>query len=224
MDALVREFLLAANLDLGRTAGSGGPVSLAVVLPPPPTTAPPESWTQMLAAFPPLTSEESMMLIDFVSHPELMMQIRYEQQLAEAKANGRPLPREPTTMLGHEPRQHLHALFTGELIPSHFWPRCRAIFDYVRQHGTDVLAHLPVPVPPLPATEQQWIEEALRSPPKRTYMHYVCARQDALLSGLPVPIEPSVSLSSKERNQIRRTMQDTRAVMFFRKRSASSNS
>ena len=86
----------------------------------------------------------------------------------------------------------------------------------------EALAYLPVPVPALPATEQRRIENAMTSRPKRTYMHYVCARQDAMLSDQALPVEPSVQLSAKERNQIRKAMQDLRAVMFFKRHASSS--
>lgn len=195
--------------------------ALVLMVPPTPTTAPPESWTRLLASYPPLTADENLMLIDFVAHPDLILQIRYEEQLAEAIASGRPRPREPITLISHETRQNLHELFTMHVLPSHFWSRCRAIFDYVRQHGVEVLAHLPVPLPPLPAPELRFIDTAVTSAPKRAYMNYVCARQDALLSGEPLPIEPSVPLSSKERNQLRKALEDLRAVMYFKGRATS---
>lgn len=178
---------------------------------------PPENWTQLLASFPPLTPEESWMQANFVVHPALMLQIHYEEQLAEAKASGRPPPKEPITLISQEERQHLHSLFTGQIMRPHFWSRCKAIFEYVRQHGVEVLAYLPVPIPPLPPTEKRFIETVVANPAKRTYMSYVCARQDAQLSGQPLPAEPNVPISSKERNQIRRAMQDLRAVVFFKR-------
>lgn len=198
-----------------------GSASLVFMLPPPPAKAPPESWTRLLASFPPISVDESLFLVDFVVHPEVMLQVKYEEQLAEASARGLPPPREPVTMVSHEHRQHLHALFTGQLVRPHFWARLKAIFEFVRKHGVEVLAHLPVPIPALPEAERHWIEKAITSAPKRTYMHYVCARQDAMIDGLPLPVEPNVPLSSKERNQIRRTLEDLRAVMFFKQRAAS---
>ena len=56
------------------------------------------------------------------------------------------------------------------------------------------------------------------NPPKRAYMHYVCARQDAMLAGQVLPLEPRVPLSSKERNQIRKMLEDLRAVMYVKGR------
>lgn len=214
----------ATRFGLQRDSGDrpAEPGGLVFVLPPPPTSPPPESWTQLFASFPAITMDESLLLVDFVVHPELMMQIHYEERLAAARASGQSPPREPVTLLPHEAQQHLHSLFTGRLVRPHFWSLCKAIFEYVRQHGAEVLAHLPVPIPPLPANEQRWLETALTSQPKRTYMQYVCARQDALLDGQPAPNEPNVSLSSKERNQIRKAMQDLRAVMSFKRRMASS--
>lgn len=198
-----------------------GSASLVFMLPPHPATAPPENWTRLLASFPPISVDESILLVDFVVHPEVMLQVKYEEQLAEASASRRPPPREPVTMVSHEYRQHLHALFTGQLVRPHFWARLLAIFEFVRKHGVEVLAHLPVPVPALPEAGRHWIEKAITSAPKRTYMHYVCARQDAMIDGLPLPVEPNVPLSSKERNQIRRTLEDLRAVMLFKQRTAS---
>lgn len=224
VDALARELVRAMKSD--KELGAGNTRSkkqtkeadgFVVVLPPPPISPPPESWTHLLASFPPITADENLLLIEFVTHPELIMQIRYEEQLADAKTSGRSAPREPTTLLGHEQRQHLHALFTGRMVRSHFWSLCKAIFEYARQHGVEALAYLSVPIPPLPETEQHWIETAIKSLPKRTYMHYVCARQDALLGDQPMPVEPSVPLSTKERSRIRKIMQDLRAVMFFKR-------
>ncbi|PSM31407.1 hypothetical protein BVG81_005540 [Haliangium sp. UPWRP_2] len=228
VESLAREFARMSKLarEQADRPGSSGETALdhsalVLMVPPTPTTAPPESWTRLLASFPPLTVDENLMLIDFVAHPDLILQIRYEEQLAEARASGRPLPREPITLISNETRQNLHELFTMHMLPSHFWSRCRAIFDYVRQHGVEVLAHLPVPLPPLPAPEQRFIDTAVTSAPKRAYMNYVCDRQDALLSGEPLPVEPSVPLSSKERNQLRKTLEDLRAVMYFKGRAAS---
>lgn len=227
IDTLVREFARASKLDQESTEQPDGldestlpPGSLIIMAPPPPATAPPESWTQLLASFPPLTADESLMLAAFVVHPELMVQIRYEEQLAEAKATGRPLPREPVTLIRQEARQNLRELFKNQLLPPYFWSRCRAIFEYVRQHGIDVLAHLPVPISGVSATEIRWIENAMTNPHKRAYMHYVCSRQDALLSGQALPTEPSVPISSKERNQVRKVLEDLRAVMYFKERVA----
>ncbi len=191
---------------------------MVFLLPPPPTTAPPECWTRLLASFPTPTTDESLVLVSFVTRPELIVQIRYEEQLAEARASSRDLPREPITLISPEVRQKLHELFRDRLLPPHFWLRCKAIFEYVRQHGVEVLDHLPVPVAPLPADQQRWIDSAITSRPKQTYMHYICARQDALLDGQALPVEPSVPLSSKERNQMRKALGDMRAVMYFKGR------
>ena len=164
------------------------------------------------------------MLSTFIVSPELMVQIRYEEQLVEARVTGRNPPREPTTLIRQETRRNLHELFRDRLLPPHFWALCNVTFEYVRQHGVEALAHLPVPVQPLPAIEQQWLETAITSPHKRAYMHYVCARQDALLAGQALPVEPSVSLSSKERNQIRKALEDLRAVMYVKGCATPSNS
>jgi hypothetical protein len=51
-------------------------------------------------------------------------------------------------------------------------------------------------------------------------MHYICAQQDALLAGQALPVEPSIPLSSKERNQMRKALGDLRAVMYFKRRVA----
>ena len=220
----VEELRRAAALDeerVKRAKDSGDnseePAGFVVVLPPPPTSPPPDSWTKLLASYPSITTDENLLLIEFVAHPELMIQIHYEERLAQAKEIGRPPPREPVTLLSHEERQHLHALFTGRDMRPHFWSLCKAIFAYVKKHGLDVLAYLPVPVPPLPAAQQTWLTKALASPPKRAYMHYVCACQDALLNDQAAPAEPSSPLSAKERNQIRRAMKHLRAVMLFKK-------
>lgn len=203
---------------------AGPSASLVFMLPPPPAAAPPEAWTQLLSSFPPITVDENILLVDFLLHPEVMLQVTYEEQLAEARARGLPPPREPVTMVGHEHRHHLHALFTGTLVPPHFWARLKAMFAFIRKHGVDVLAHLPVPIPALPESDRLWLEKAITSPPKRTYMQYVCARQEAMLDGQPLPVEPSLPLSSKERNQIRRALEDLRAVMLFKRRAESPTS
>lgn len=223
IDPLVSEFAHASTLDQERAfrLGNSGeteltPGSLVLIGPPLPITAPPESWSRLLASFPSLTADEGVMLSTFIVSPELMIQIRYEEKLVEAKAKGCDLPREPITQIRPEARRNLHELFRDRLFPPHFWSLCNATFEYVRRHGAEVLAHLPVPVQPLPATEQQRLEAAIMSPPKRAYMHYVCARQDALLSGQALPVEPHVPLSSKERNQIRKMLEDLRAVMYVK--------
>ena len=214
LDALVSEFARLGISDETELP----PGSMVFLLPPPPTTAPPECWTRLLASFPTPTTDESLVLVSFVTRPELIVQIRYEEQLAEARASSRDLPREPITLISPEVRQKLHELFRDRLLPPHFWLRCKAIFEYVRQHGVEVLDHLPVPVAPLPADQQRWIDSAITSRPKQTYMHYICARQDALLDGQALPVEPSVPLSSKERNQMRKALGDMRAVMYFKGR------
>ena len=165
-----------------------------------------------------------MMLIVFVTRPELIVQIRYEEQLAEARASGRDLPREPITLISPETRHKLHELFRERQLPPHFWSRCKAIFEYARQHGVEVLDHLPVPVAPLPVDQQRWIDRAITSRSKQTYMHYICALQDALLDSQALPVEPSVPLNSKERNQIRKVLGDLRAVMYFKRRVAATAS
>ena len=206
------------------TSPAAPSASLVFMLPPPPAAAPPKAWTQLLSSFPPITVDENILLVDFLLHPEVMLQVTYEEQLAEARARGLPPPREPVTMVGHEHRQHLHALFTSTLVPPHFWARLKAMFAFIRKHGVDVLAHLPVPIPALPESDRLWLEKAISSPPKRTYMQYVCARQEAMLDGQPLPVEPSLPLSSKERNQIRRALEDLRAVMLFKRRAESPTS
>ena len=231
IDARVSEFARASETDQEQARRLGisddtelPPGSMVLMLPPAPTSTPPESWTRLLASFPPPTSDESMMLIIFVTRPELILQIRYEEQLAEAKARGRDLPREPITLISPETRHKLHELFRERQLPPHFWSRCKAIFQYARQHGVEVLDHLPVPVAPLPADPQRLIDSAITSRPKQMYMHYICALQDALLDGQPLPVEPSVPLSSKERNQMRKVLGDLRAVIYFKGRVAATAS
>lgn len=230
LGALVNEMARLANLnfDKDHAARKRRPIPMSVVpaslvakAPPPSVQAPPEAWTALLASFPPLTVEECILQNTFVISPALMLQLRYEEQLAEAKASGRPAPREPTTLISNENRRNVHSVFTDRSRRPHFWSRCKAVFEYVREHGVDVLVHLPMPMPPLPKEDQRFIKAAIANPARRTYMHYACARQDAQLSDQPLPAEPQVQLTSKERNQIRRAMQDLRAVMFFKRGVAS---
>ena len=61
------------------------------------------------------------------------------------------------------------------------------------------------------------MQSALANPQKLSYLHYVFAWQESLLRSLPLPPEPNISISAKERNQLRRMMRDLRAVMLFEK-------
>ena len=223
IEALASEFARASELDRERALRLGNtgeteipPGSLVFMVPPPPTTAPPKSWIRLLMSHPQLSGDESAMLTTFIMSPELMIQIRYEERLYDAKANGLDLPREPVTLIRQEARRNLHELFRDRVFPPRFWVLCNEVFDYARQHGVEVLAHLPVPPALLPSAERQWIETAITNLPMRTYMNYVCAWQDALLHRQAVPVEPSVPLSAKERKQIQKILGDLRAVMYFR--------
>ena len=196
------------------------PESMVFMVPMPPSTAPPEGLSRLLASFPPLTDEESLLLLSFLVSPEMIIQVRFEEQIIEAKAKGRVLPHEPMAMISSESRRKLQALFKDPRLPPYFWPLCNAIFEYARQYGVEVLAHLPVPLAPLSATERQRIDTAITNIPERTYMNYFCARQDALLSGKAVPIEPRVPLSRRERQELQKILEDLRAVMYFKERVA----
>ena len=92
-----------------------------------------------------------------------------------------------------------------------------AMRAYARKFGPEALDFLPTPLSPLPEAGQQRLEAAIANMQKRMYLDYVHTRQESLLRGLPLPEEPMVPIGSKERNQLRRMLRDTRAVILFEK-------
>lgn len=193
------------------------PAPRAAASPTPPESQPMEEWKALLDSFPPLDMEHSGLLVNFVASPEYMIQLLYEERLAEAKASGRTAPKQPITSLSHKELSSIHAALTSARLPSHFTQQCKAVFAFLRRNGTDVLATLPLALFPLNEEQRRPIQHAASNPSKRTYARYVCAWQDARLADQPFPVEPNVNLSSKERNEIRKMMRDLRNVMLFQK-------
>lgn len=198
--------------------------SLLVTLPPEdlPTTPPPESWSQLLASFPPPTKEECVLQVVFVAQPQLMIQADYEQRTEHALSLGLPLPSPPSTTLSKEERDQVQALLRRQQLPPAFWVRCRAIIEYVRHHGADVLGHLPIPMNPLSRTTMELVEQSIRNPAKRKYMHYIAEQFEARLDAKRLPLEPKVQLRPKECRFLFRHMQDLRTVMYYKKLSQQS--
>lgn len=194
-----------------------GPTPSAATSPSPTEPQPMKEWNALLDSFPPLDVEHSGLLVSFVASHEYMIQLLYEERLAEAKASGRSEPKQPITNLSHKELSSIHAALTSARLPSHFTQQCRAVFAFLRRNGTDVLTTLPVALFPLDEDQRRPIQHAASNHSKRTYARYVCAWQDARLADQPLPVEPNVNLSSKERNEIRKMMRDLRNVMFFQK-------
>lgn len=190
--------------------------SLFASLPPQLVAEIPEERRSVLATMSALTVETSLLVVRFVQQPEWMLQLLYEEHLSEAKASGAPLPPQPPTSLSYEERKTIHDILVG-MVPAHFVMLCKLIHAFTRKYGLEVLGCLPTPPPPLPAAERQRLQSALANPQKLSYLHYVFEWQESLLRSLPLPPEPSISVSAKERNQLRRMMRDLRAVMLFEK-------
>lgn len=167
-----------------------------------------------LASLPPLTLDDSNLLIRFVQQPEWMLKLLHEERAAAAREAGLPTPPEPPTSLAHHERKTIHALLTKRM-PAPLVLLCKLLHAYARKFGPEVLSFLPTPLAPLPEAEQQRLEAAIANMQKLTYLDYVHTRQESLLRGLPLPQEPVVSIGSKERSQLRRMLRDTRAVIFF---------
>lgn len=161
-----------------------------------------------------LTVESSRLMVEFLKQPDWMIQLLYEERLARARTDGGPVPPQPPTALSHDDRKMLHSVLTDK-VSVNFVENCKYIYALMRKYGLSVLDSLPTPLPPLSEAELQRLQNAIATPRKLAYLHYVFTWQESCLRSLPQPIEPELSLSSKEKNQLRRMMRDQRAVMVF---------
>ncbi len=182
----------------------------------PPTSPPPPEWQALLANFPPMSPAESTAVCDFVLSPDCMVQLLWEERAAQAKASGVAPPAEPLTQLGADERRRIRGRLTNQL-PPHFIPLCKSIFAFIRKHGTEPLAHMPVPVPSLSTKAERWMKQAFSQHEQRRYLQYIADWQEALLAGQPAPTEPSGKLSSRERRELRMLMRDMRSIELFRR-------
>ena len=191
-------------------------VSLLATLPPQLIAVTKESERAAYATQPPLTLDDSSLVVRFVQQHEWMSQLVYEERLAAAQATGQSPPPEPPTSLSAHERKMIHELLTKRLPPP-LLTFCKLLHAYARKHGPEVLDFLPTPLPPLPEAEQERLRNAILNMQKRKYLEYLHTRQELLLRGGSLPEEPVVSLSSKERQQLRRMLRDTRMVILFEK-------
>lgn len=190
--------------------------SLLAALPPQIVAEIPEGLKPVLGTMATLTVEASDQLVRFVQFPERMIQLLYEERLAQARASGGPLPPQPPTGLSHDERKTIHEILEG-MVSDHFMTLCKLIHAFARKYGLEVLDCLPTPPLPLPEADRQRMQSAIANREKLAYLRYVHTWQESLLRSLPLPTEPKVNLSGKERNQLRRMMRDLRAVMLFEK-------
>jgi len=176
----------------------------------------PASWSKLLDCFPPMTDDEVIMTALFSTQYWLLAQLI--QELCRGAASSQPGPNVPMRSypISPEEREKVRNLARENPLSSAFVPRCVAIVRYVREHGASALVHFPQPLLPISAEQRKAVENALRSPAKRTYMKYLSGRLDAFLDHKPEPSEPKVSLKYKDQRQAIRVLSDIRAVMYFR--------
>ena len=178
---------------------------------------PQEEWEKLLSRFPAMSREINELLIAFVMQPECMIQLIYEEKLADAKARGLPIPKQPRTHLPQRESDAIHGTLNKPFLPSYFFPLCKAAFAHVRRFGTDQLATLPVPMFPLTLEMQRRMEKLFNHPAKRAYLQYCLDWQTAVLDDHDPPSEPKVNLSAKEGREFITMMQDMRYVSLFKK-------
>jgi hypothetical protein len=185
---------------------------------------PQEEWEKLLSRFPAMSREINELLITFVMQPEYMIQLIYEEKLADAKVRGLPIPKQPRTHLSQRELDAIHTLLIKPFIPSYFAPLCKAAFAHVRRFGTDQLATLPVPMFPLTLEMQRRMEKLFNHPAKRAYLQYCLDWQTAVLDDHDPPSEPKINLSAKECREFITMMQDMRYVSLFKKLTKASSS
>lgn len=178
---------------------------------------PQEEWEKLLSRFPAMSREINELLIAFVMQPEYMIQLIYEEKVADANARGLPIPKQPRTHLPQRESDAIHGTLNKPFLPSHFFPLCKAAFAHVRRFGTDQLATLPVPMFPLTLEMQRRMEKLFNHPAKRAYLQYRLDWQTAVLDDHDPPSEPKVNLSAKECREFITMMQDMRYVSLFKK-------
>lgn len=122
----------------------------------------------------------------------------------------------PSYPVSDEQRDKIREIIRDNPLSSDFVPRCMAIVRYVREHGTAMLTHLPLPLASILADHRTAVDDAARSPNKRAYMRYLSGRLDAFLDQTPDPQEPRTSLKYKEQRNLVRLLSDIRALMYFR--------
>lgn len=176
----------------------------------------PASWSMLLDSFPAMSNEETLMSAFFSTQYWLVAQLLQELQRAAEASQSKPSGPLHSYPIGAEEREKVRNLVRENPLSSAFARRCLAIVRYVRAHGASVLAHFPHPLSPVSAEQRNEVDNALRSPVKRTYMKYLSERFDAFLDEKQEPAEPKTSLKLKEQRQIIRTLSDIRAMMYFR--------
>lgn len=168
----------------------------------------------LLSRLPPLSADESRLVLRFVQQPEWIIQLLHEEKVALAQAAGQSDPPEPPTSLSHEERKTICS-FVKQRQPRPFILLCKLLHAHARKRGVEALEFLPTPWPSLPDADVQRMRSAITDPQKRAYLEYLHTRQEALLRSLPPPIEPTVTVSGKEGQQLRRMMRDTRQIILF---------
>jgi hypothetical protein len=170
----------------------------------------------LLDSFPAMSDEETLMSALFSTQYWLLAQLLQERlRVAEASQSKPSVPMRSYPISAEE-REKVRNLVRESSLSSAFTQRCLAIVRYVRAHGASVLAYFPHPLTPVSAEQRNAIENALRSPVKRTYMKYLSERFDAFLDEKPEPEEPKLALKHKDARQIIRALSDIRAMMYFR--------
>ncbi|HMU37479.1 MAG TPA: hypothetical protein PKE31_00565 [Pseudomonadota bacterium] len=207
----------------GEVTSSPQPPQVAPLVPDPKNSQeevgldPQEEWEKLLSRFHAMSREINELLVAFVMQPEYMIQLIYEEKLADAKARGLPIPKQPRTHLPQRESDAIHGTLNKPFLPSYFFPLCNAAFAHVRRFGTDQLATLPVPGFPLTLEMQRRMEKLFNHPAKRAYLQYCLDWQTAALDDDDPPSEPKVNLSAKECREFITMMQDMRYVSLFKK-------
>jgi hypothetical protein len=165
-----------------------------------------------LRGFPNVPQHLWALMYGYVLQVPWMIWLLYEDRRRDAELNGKSPPPEPTLSVPKKDREVMASLLQG--LPPYFIPLCKRLFACVREHGSDVLQHAPVPFEPLSDEQRQPLVRALRDAEQRTYLDYVCRWQDAMLSQALVPPEPDTKLRSEQRREIWKCLADMRAAMF----------
>ncbi len=176
----------------------------------------PASWSMLMDSFPTMSDEETLMSALFSTQYWLLAQLLQELQRVAEASQSKPSVPPRSYPISAEEREKVRNLVRANPLSSAFARRCLAIVRYVRAHGASVLVHFPQPLLPISGEQRNAIENALRSPVKRTYMNYLSERFDAFLDDKSEPEEPKIALKHKDQRQIIRTLSDIRAMMYFR--------
>lgn len=163
---------------------------------------------------PPLSEQDERTLCALVLDPELQAQLIFEQRAAEAQAEGKLAPAEPSTQLTAAERARIRRVAT-DLSLLQALQRFLDAFQRACAQGVSGLFNLPAPFRSLNDADKQWLDKVRFMPDQAAYLGYLRQHQQALLKGQPIPHEPASRLSIKQRNVLKQVVRDRRATVYL---------